>query len=298
MEARQIDPYAGLLHGAREMDNRFSHWFNALDKNGVAAAGLTIPKTKVFAIPTEIQIALSSLEMQGNYEIVQKWFGDVVQPGIEQAGFGRRLLFVKNAVFSGKFHGHNSCLTDDTGLFNSFIRIAQEAQSVLMCYDGNDELVVRERIMYDSSTTACIYNGLPFRPEFRIFYDFDQHKPIFAANYWDLDDAEENLYFLTDKIIFRSQGPYIQEFFEEEKDKVMAMVAEAMKGVSALAGPWSVDIMYDRGKYYLIDMAVAEESAYWDRRPGNEAIRAAALEAKQKAKEERERFLSQMGGGV
>ena len=41
--------------------------------------------------------------------------------------------------------------------------------------------------------------------------------------------------------------------------------------MEGLSGPWSVDLMMtEAGEMYLIDMAVAEQSAYWEFRPGNE----------------------------
>ena len=50
------------------------------------------------------------------------------------------------------------------------------------------------------------------------------------------------------------------------------MVADAMKNITALEGPWSIDIMQDdMGNFWLIDMAVAELSAYWEKRPGAKA---------------------------
>lgn len=42
------------------------------------------------------------------------------------------------------------------------------------------------------------------------------------------------------------------------------MVSKCMENVD-LTGKWSVDIMYDEETdcYYLIDMAIAEQSTYW-----------------------------------
>ena len=44
-----------------------------------------------------------------------------------------------------------------------------------------------------------------------------------------------------------------------------------MAGVEGLTGQWSVDIMLDdRLKPWLIDMAIAQRSAYWELRPDKE----------------------------
>ena len=82
---------------------------------------------------------------------------------------------------------------------------------------------------------------------------------------------------------------YLYCAFERWKDDVADKVSQCMKNVTDLSGPWSVDIMMTNypeniqrrmmedigNKYssvqhpvgYLIDMAVAERSAYWDQRP-------------------------------
>ena len=137
-----------------------------------------------------------------------------------------------------------------------------------MGYDGLDELIIRERIMYDSATTACIYHGLPLRPEYRVFYDFDLRAPIFIANYWDEDYVGGHLSDATDKVVFHKRAPYIKSEYEENKYMVLNMVAAAMDHVTGLSGPWSIDVMQTGDRFYIIDMAVAEESAYWEFRPG------------------------------
>ena len=60
----------------------------------------------------------------------------------------------------------------------------------------------------------------------------------------------------------------IEGAFKSEKDRVQAMVETAMKRVTGLAGQWSVDILMDEGdNLWLIDMAIAQRSAYWEKRP-------------------------------
>ena len=134
--------------------------------------------------------------------------------------------------------------------------------------EGADEIVVRKFIESPHGTTPCIYNGLPLRSEFRVFYDFDTRKPIFTANYWDYDYVYPHLHDATDKIVFEHERERIEGAFKSEKDRVQAMVETAMKRVTGLAGQWSVDILMDEGdNLWLIDMAIAQRSAYWEKRP-------------------------------
>lgn len=262
-----IDRYADLQYGQREVENRFSFWFEKVNRPTTTEAGLDIPKTLIIKIPVDIIRAFAEYT-EGGMNAVEAWFHTEVMPKLKEAGMDRRLLFVKNGAFSNKFRGNQTCLTTSTGMLSNFISIQQTAEEIFMGYDGMDELIVRERIMYDGTTTACIYHGLPLRPEYRVFYDFDVHEPIFVANYWDEAYVGKHLSAATDKIIFRERAPYIRSRYEDYKEKVLHMVAEAMNHVTELSGPWSIDVMQADERFYLIDMAVAEESAYWEFRPG------------------------------
>ena len=196
---------------------------------------------------------------------------------------------MKNATFSNKFDAGPSCFCYEHDLPDRIARIMYES----LCVDafGETEVVVRERISYDSSKVPCVYNGLPFRPEFRVFYDFDLKKPLYTVNYWDYEYCYPQLYDLTDKIVFNAMREQLEDTFIGYKDHVQELVSDAMKNVEGLTGPWSIDIMmkgypendscdlehpcdlwgsHDRKNgvpmFYLIDMALAERSSYWGMR--------------------------------
>lgn len=181
-------------------------------------------------------------------------------------------------------------------LFEHIINLFQFAMGMdLGGTCGTSELVVRERIQHDRRITPTIYDGLPLRPEFRVFYDFDRREPIFIANYWEYDYIRNNngldkLYDLTDKIVFDYMREPQAKKYEEKKDEILQLVADHMQGVQGLAGPWSIDIMLtERDHPYLIDKAVAEQSAYWEFRPGNEVALAAQLAEERAKREAREK---------
>ena len=93
----------------------------------------------------------------------------------------------------------------------------------------------------------------------------------------------------------------IEDAFQTNKDVVTDMVSNAMSHVEGLSGPWSVDVMMEdyphaepiqantellnpegvekyvrfmeqqcQPKFWLIDMALAERSSYWEQRPGRD----------------------------
>lgn len=273
-----MDKYAEWKYGQRDMLNRFSHWFKAIKD---IPGPIKVPKSFTMDVPVEVSSACCMDNPATDERTVREFVETKVIPALTENGMGKNgifpLLFLKNAVFSNKFNASGACLTMPTveGLTEAIIAVNMGAMECIMGYDSTNELVIRERIMYLSSETPTIYNGLPFRPEFRVFYDFDAREVIFVANYWDADYCKPHLYAKTDKIVWDVYAHTIQQIFDARKREVAALVTEALKNVQGLSGPWSVDIMLDTpvmegGTFYLIDMAVAEQSAYWERRPGYE----------------------------
>lgn len=280
--------------------NAFSHWY---------------PKVKNCGIPTPQSVVINTSEellnnnnfYMENWEedmaTIKSWVDSEVLPKLDSCGLGHKPLFVKNSKFSGKFNANANCFAMRHNLAEHIANIMYED----LCFDvgGENEIVIRERINYHLESVPCIYNGLPLRPEFRVFYDFDSRQVIFTANYWDYDYVYSHLYDRTDRIVFDAMRAEQTETFEAYKDYVAEAVAKHMAGVQGLHGPWSIDIMFadypddvrkkyiegyshdgefedyivseeddnagDQGirkpKMYLIDMAVAERSAYWEKRP-------------------------------
>ena len=105
---------------------------------------------------------------------------------------------------------------------------------------------------------------MPLHTEFRVFYDFDATKALYCVNYWDYDYVAKNLYSYNDKLVFESYYPKILKEYEMNKNKVCDLVEKHMQSVD-LTGKYSIDIMMDTKKqFWLIDMALARNSAYWN----------------------------------
>lgn len=243
----------------RIQQNNFSFWFPKVEH-----CGIRVPRSIIIPVGDEM-IHHFCMEQSGDYEAILCFVKNNVEPAVKEAKFG--LCFVKNGTFSNKFDASHSCLPQPGSLTEAIININYGA----LCTGagGEGEIVIRERIPHDARVTPCIYHGLPFRTEFRVFYDFDDQQVIFVANYWDYDYVYPHLHDVTDRIIFEHQREKMESKFEALKDKAAQTVAEAMKNVSGLDGAWSVDLLLDeKDEFWLIDMAVAEQSAYWDRRPG------------------------------
>lgn len=274
--------------------NYFSHWYPKIKD-----CGLNVPKSVV--VPIEDNSIYTHFYMENpveDSEAVHKWVRANLIPRLQEEGLDNTMLFMKNAVFSNKFSAHD-CLTDVTRLDSSMLNINFNA--LCLGADGITEVVVRERIMGDGRSPT-IYGGLVFRPEFRVFYDFDTNKVLFSFNYWDYDYVYPNLYNENDKLVFNARKEDMEYNYNKYVKEVEDMVSEAMKNVSGFDGAWSIDIMMEdfekkedtkeeidaslgsfidekgnsvqkmaiprsKPKFYLIDMALAERSAYWEKRP-------------------------------
>lgn len=180
-----------------------------------------------------------------------------------------KLYNIKNGAFSNKFD-FDTCVTTKDELAEKFWKI--EYQSALLDTGGYTELVVRELIPYDWHTTPTIYNGMPMREEIRVFYNMETHKIEYMVDYWDYKYCVEHLSNATDKIIFDWFHNQIgerpdnhQDILYEVKNRIKNNI-DTLKFDNCIDGIWSIDFMYvqETDSVYLIDMARAHRSAYWN----------------------------------
>ena len=265
--------------GYKESWNFMSHWFPKVEN-----CGIRVPKTII--IPVEDKAFYEHCYMEhvdADLEYFMAFVKERVMPKIKDARLG--LLFLKNSVFSNKFDAR-TCMPANADYASIALAIIGINYGALMVESGGEnEIVVRERIWTDSAEIPTIYNGLPLQPEFRVFYDFDTKKVLYSVNYWDFDYVYPHLYDATDKIVFESQKEKLERVYAEKHEEVERLVADHMENVNGLIGQWSVDILLDcEGTYWLIDMAVAQRSAYWheledEKKSEEEKYKALALSA-------------------
>ena len=246
----------------KESKNNISYWFPKVEN-----CGIKVPKTKIFDVPTEIAFQFAYIENSDKQkDVIDKiynWVKDEILPNIPFELSG--LCFIKNGTFSNKFD-FASCISAGNAM--DITRSLIDINYVSLIYDagGITEFAIRSLIPHNISKTCCIYNGMPLRNEYRVFYDFDKKKSLYIVNYWDEDYCKESISRnKTDKIVYESEYPELLKHYEEKKDEVMELVSKHMKNVENLEGIWSVDILEtEEGEFYLIDMAEGHRSAYWD----------------------------------
>ncbi|MCI8843254.1 MAG: hypothetical protein HFF08_03985 [Oscillospiraceae bacterium] len=259
------------LNDLRSNPNNMSNWLPAIIPADGEERLLRIPKTLIVQVPDDVCKSFFMDYYNKDRERIIQFVKEQVMPKVKEVGIYPS-MFIKNGGFSDKYQ-FNLCTPgpDEVDMAMNLIKMNYDA----LCFgaDGITEVCIRELIPHNTKTTPCIYHGMPLRPEFRVFYDFDRHQPLYIVNYWDWDYCHDAICRdYTDKIVYEAYYPRLLDQYNEYKDSVIEMVAADMASVSALKGIWSVDVMLcesqERQKEYegfwLIDMAIGCRSAYWN----------------------------------
>ena len=234
-----------------------SYWFPKVEN-----CGIKVPKTFVKEIPVELFGHLFIDHPKEDIDCIYNWVKDELIPNIPDELRG--LIFIKNGAFSNKFD-FNTCSIRCNPL--EITRSIAEINYASLMFDtgGNTEIVIRERIPYNEQKTMTIYNGMPLRNEYRVFYDFDNRKALYVVNYWDWNYCHDSISRnATDKLVYEKVYNELHVHYLFTHERVLKLVEDHMQNVD-LSGIWSVDILEDeQNDFWLIDMALGHRSAYWN----------------------------------
>lgn len=243
--------------------NNFSYWFPRIIN--LREYGISIPKSIILPVPENILNAFFMEHMPDDMERITKWVDMTIMPIISTT-FAQKEVFVKNGCFSNKFSFDAAChIPANADLLKVTEHICR-IQADSICFDtaGNLEIVLREWIEPEEGTRT-IYNGMPFRSEMRLFYDFDRHRYLYDVNYWDWDNCHDYICRNPeDAEVYEDDYQCIAEELDIRKNIHLTNIANALYSVNSLKGIWSVDFILTDDKCWLIDMAIAKQSAYWD----------------------------------
>lgn len=191
--------------------------------------------------------------------------------------------FIKTGVYSSKYDFRNARVNDpkevrEIGEYLLFIHYqALQMASPLShpCIYGvstTDEWVVREFIK-DKEGNPSIYKGLPLHTEYRIFVDFDTKEVIGMSPYWEPETMKQRFgheedahepHQIHDYTIYAMHEPILMKRYEENKNRVKEFVKNLISNTENFNGQWAIDIMQNGDEFWIIDMAVAENSAFYD----------------------------------
>lgn len=244
------DEEVRIYNVIKDFEMNMSQWFLKIKD-----CGIKVPETEIFILPAKIFWGFASETKEG-LKATEEFINYVVANKMLDG----KKYFIKNGCYSGKFNFSN-CIVDSTDIADKFMDINYES----MCLEtgGETEIVLRDVIPTEKYLTT-MYNGMPIRPEFRVFYDFDKRKALYSANYWDYNALKTKIHNEKDLEALESVHLTIDKKYRDFEDKALETVAEHFEKVD-MKGIWSVDLLLDdNDEFWLIDMAVAWRSYYWD----------------------------------
>ena len=138
------------------------------------------------------------------------------------------------------------------------------------------EWAVREFIP-DKENNPTIYMGMPLHTEYRVFVDFDAQKVIGVSPYWEPEtmkkrfgheDDADSPHKIHDYVVYKAHEETLMRRYQENVDAVCVHI-EAMLPDIRLSGQWSIDVMQNGEDFWIIDMALAQNSALIECVPKN-----------------------------
>lgn len=266
--------------------NSMGYWFPALEKAVMQQDFFKVPETKIVKVPLPI-LQLTHLDYFSltptTLHIVDAWAREAFE--LDE----NKTYFIKTGTYSSKFDFRNAKVTSpaevrEIGQYLLFIHaqalamahydLSGRNQPCIYGVSTTNEWVVREYIE-DKENLPCIYHGMPLHTEYRAFIDFDTDELIGIVPYWDSESMKKRFSqgsdadtadMKHDYIIYCKEEERLQKTFDANKD----ILAEKLKDIIPdidLKGQWSLDIMQNGDEFWIIDMALAANSALVNRLP-------------------------------
>lgn len=114
-----------------------------------------------------------------------------------------------------------------------------------------------------------IYHGLPLWTEYWVFIDGDDKQVLGISSYWKPDvmkkrfgDGEDSNDpdMVHDYITYSMAEESLMKRYEENKNKIVEEIGKIVPYMQ-IHGQWSIDVMQNGDDFYIIDMALAQDSA-------------------------------------
>lgn len=275
LDILDLDPIIYEIIGMNP--NSMGHWFPKLVDACHGQDFFKLPATTIAKVPLSL-LQLTHCEYteltQTTFDIVDQW---------AQKAFGLEFdkdYFIKTGTYSSKFDFRNARVhgekeVKELGEYLLFIHY----QALCMAHftvnrptygvSTTNEWVVREFIQ-DKETNPCIYHGMPLHTEYRVFVDCDTDSIIGIAPYWEPSVMKKrfsanpnNVHDTHDYVIYKSFEDTLMDRYYKNKDRVLRNLENVLPKLD-LRGQWSVDIMQNGDDFYIIDMALAENSAFYN----------------------------------
>lgn len=282
LDILDLDPILYDIIGMNR--NSIGHWLPFLCEAIKHQQFFSIPKTKIIKVP----ITLLQLTRCAYSELTPTTL-DIVDRFCQKA-FSldvSKEYFIKTGTYSSKYdfrncYVHGAEEVKELGEYLLFIHFqalqmaSPLSKPMIVGASTTNEWVVREFIP-DKENAPTIYKGMPLHTEYRVFVDMDTKQVIGIHPYWDPvvikhrfgHEADADSPHQThDYIIFRMYEDTLMARYKESADKVKKHIEE-MLPYFLLEGQWSIDVMQNGDDFYIIDMALATNSALVECVPKN-----------------------------
>ena len=260
--------------------NSMGYWLPAIVPAFVKDGFFKIPKTKVLKVPLSL-LQLTRKDYMFLNNTTMKIVDDYIYKVFELKD--DKEYFVKTGTYSSKFDFRNAHVAGENevrtlGEYLLFIHYQAFCMAhydlspngkkpIIYGVSTTNEWCVREFIQ-DKENAQSIYFGLPLHTEYRIFVDFDTDEVLGIHNYWDSKvmkkrfAEERNMTDKHDAITFSLSEERLVSNYEKNKDMIVTKIADIIKNID-LEGQWSIDVMQNSDDFYIIDMALADSSAFY-----------------------------------
>ena len=278
LDILDLDPIVYEMLGKNP--NSIGYWFPELEKAVKRQGFFRVPETKIIKVPLPI-LQLTRLDYFSLNPATLKVVDDFCMKAFDLDV--TKTYFIKTGTYSSKFDFRNAKVTGEKevrelGEYLLFIH----AQANAMAHPTNrpaciygvsttNEWCVREYIE-DREGNPCIYKGLPLHTEYRAFVDFDTNEILGISPYWRADVMKKRFsegndadspHQMHDYIVYSMHEETLMRRYAENKEKVEKNLQQVVAEMD-LHGQWSIDVMQNGDDFWVIDMALAENSALSD----------------------------------
>lgn len=259
--------------------NSMEHWFYALEEAVKKQTFFKVPKTKIVKVPLPIlqltRLPYSDLSAT-TLKIVDEFCMKAFDLDVNKE------YFIKTGTFSSKFDFRNAVVRGEKEVLelgeyllyihHQALQMASMLNNVsIPGVSTTNHWVVREYIP-DKENNPCIYKGMPLHTEYRFFVDFDECKVLGVSPYWREDVMKKHFSEgartkdpdkLHDYVIYTAHEPLLYQRYNDNVEHLSNQM-EMLIPTIALTGQWSIDVMQNGEDFWIIDMALANESALND----------------------------------
>lgn len=259
--------------------NSMGYWLPALVHACRGQDVFKIPATKIAKVP----LSLLQLTRKGYEEltrttlnIVDKWAYEAFK--LDES----KDYFIKTGTYSSKFDFRNARVHDpkevrELGEYLLFIHFQALQMASPLCtpcvygVSTTNEWVVREYIE-DKENNPTIYKGLPLHTEFRIFVDCDKDTIIGEMPYWEPTTMKQRFghepdanspHQMHDYVVYKAHEDLLMERYHNNLGRILHGIHDILPKLD-LPGQWSIDVMLNGDDLWIIDMAIAEQSTFYN----------------------------------